>query len=166
MSLKLPNVEAILAIDSSNGLAKNGQIPWTSKTDMMFFKNKTIDNIVVMGSNTLLSLPNALPLKNRTNIVITNEKEKYTHLYSNYNSYLTFLSIEETLRYIHSDKKNKFFIIGGNQIYNLLLPYCSTIWLTKIKHNYDCDLIFNFDISTYTKEIIYENTELEIMYLK
>ena len=62
--------------------------------------------------------------------------------------------------------KNKFFVIGGNQIYNLLLPYCSTIWLTKMKQNYDCDLIFNYDISTYTKNIIYEDTELEIMYLK
>lgn len=166
MSLKLPNVEAILAVDYVNGLSKNGQIPWQSKCDMMFFKNKTINNIVIMGSKTLMSLPRSLPLKNRTNIVITNEKEKYSNLYKDYNNYLFFLSLEETLHYIQSNKTNKFFIIGGNQIYNLLLPYCSTIWLTKIKHNYDCDLIFNFDISTYTKEIIYENTELEIMYLK
>jgi dihydrofolate reductase len=64
------------------------------------------------------------------------------------------------------NKFNNFFIIGGNQIYNILLPYCSGIWLTKIKQNYDCDLIFNVDISMYNKEIIYEDTELEIMYLK
>ena len=166
MSLKLPNVEAILAVDSVKGLAKNGQIPWKSKADMMFFKNKTINHIVVMGSKTLMSLPRSLPLKNRTNIVITNEKEKYSNLYKDYNNYLHFLSLEETLYYIQSNKTNKFFIIGGNQIYNLLLPYCSTIWLTKIKQNYDCDVIFNYDISTYTKEIIYEDTELEIMYLR
>ena len=52
------------------------------------------------------------------------------------------------------------------QIYNIFLPYCSGIWLTKIKQNYDCDLIFNIDISMYDKEILYEDTELEIMYLK
>ena len=122
MSLKLPNVEAILAVDSVNGLAKNGQIPWKSKTDMMFFKNKTIEHIVVMGSKTLLSLPKSKPLKNRTNIVITNETEKYSNLYSDYKSYLTFLNFQETLQYIKSNKNNKIFIIGGNKIYNLLLP--------------------------------------------
>lgn len=77
-----------------------------------------------------------------------------------------FLDLEETLIFIKMNTNSKFFIIGGNQIYDLLLQYCSTIWLTKMKQNYDCDLIFNYDISTYTKEVIYEDTELEIMYLK
>jgi dihydrofolate reductase len=31
-------MESILAIDSKNGLAKNGTIPWKSKKDMTFFK--------------------------------------------------------------------------------------------------------------------------------
>jgi len=84
MSLKLMNVEAILAIDLLNGLAKNEKIPWKSKTDMIFFKNKTLENTVIMGSKTLLSLPNSKPLKNRINIVITNEKEKYSNLYQDY----------------------------------------------------------------------------------
>jgi len=165
MSLKLTNVEAILAVDSFNGLAKNEKIPWKSNTDMMFFKNKTIENTVIMGSKTLLSLPKGLPLPNRTNIVITNQKEKYSNMYNNISN-LYFLDLEETVHFMKKNVKNKFFVIGGNQIYNLLLPYCSTIWLTKMKQNYDCDLIFNYDISTYTKNIIYEDTELEIMYLK
>ena len=167
MSIKLPNFEAILSIDSNNGLAKNGKIPWKSKTDMMFFKNKTIDHIVIMGSKTLLSLPKQVPLKDRTNIVVTHQKEKYSKLYHNNN--LIFLDLEETLRLIKTDTKNKIFIIGGNDIYNLLLPYCSTIWITKIKQNYDCDLIFNFTSlleTTYTKEIVYEDNELEIMCVK
>lgn len=63
-------------------------------------------------------------------------------------------------------KNKKIFIIGGNQIYNQLLPYCSTIWLTKLKENYNCDLIFSYDISTYNKEVIYEDNELEIMLLQ
>lgn len=165
MSCKIINLEAILAIDVANGLAKNGKMPWKSKTDMTFFKNKTIENIVIMGSNTLLSLPNAQPLPNRTNIVLTNNKEKYSTNYKQCTN-LFFLDFEETLNYINIHKNKTIFVIGGNQIYNLLLPYCSTIWLTRMKQNYDCDLIFNYDISTYTKEVIYEDTELEIMYLK
>ena len=165
MSLRIPNVEAILAVDSVYGLAKNGKIPWKSKTDMAFFRKITIECVVVMGSKTLLSLPKSLPLKNRTNIVITNEKEKYSNLYKDYNHYLIFLSLEETIQYIQSNNNNKIFIIGGNQIYNLLLPYCSNIWLTKMRQTYDCDLIFNYDISRYSKHLIYEDAELEIMCL-
>jgi dihydrofolate reductase len=79
---------------------------------------------------------------------------------------LFFLELEETIDFMKSKPNNKFFIIGGNQIYNLLLPYCSTIWLTKIKQNYNCNLLFTYDISSYTKEVIYEDIELEIMCLK
>jgi len=167
MSIKLQNVEAILAIDSENGLAKGGQIPWKSKTDMKFFKTKTINNFVVMGSKTFFSLPNSEPLKNRTNIVITNDKEKYSKLYKNSN--LFFFDLEEVLRLIKSDTKNKFFIIGGNQIYDLFLPYCSVIWLTTIKQNYNCDLKFDLNkekLLNYKKEIIYDDDELEICCLK
>lgn len=164
MSLKLVNVEAILAIDSLGGLAKNEKIPWKSKTDMMFFKNKTLKNTVIMGIKTLLSLPNALPLRDRTNIVITNHKDKYFNLYKNVEN-VFFLDLNQTIELMKTNTKNIIFIIGGNQIYNLLLPYCSTIWLTKMKQNYECDLIFNYDISTYDKELIYEDTELEIIKL-
>ena len=44
--------EAIVAYDSSKGIAKNGHIPWDIKEDMHFFKWKTNGNIVVMGSKT------------------------------------------------------------------------------------------------------------------
>jgi dihydrofolate reductase len=165
MSLKLINVEAILAVDSLNGLAKNEKIPWKIKTDLKFFKTKTLGNTVIMGSKTLLSLPNVMPLTNRTNIVVTNQKEKYSNMYKDITN-LFFLDLVQTVHFMKTNINNKFFIIGGNQIYNLLLPYCSSIWLTKMKQNYDCDLIFNYDTSTYTKEVIYEDTDLEIMYLK
>ena len=72
MSLKLPNVEGILAVDNQMGLAKQNVIPWKNKTDLAFFKAKTINQVIVMGSTTLLSLPKAEPLKDRINIVITN----------------------------------------------------------------------------------------------
>jgi dihydrofolate reductase len=168
MSLKLPNVEAILAVDYCNGLAKNGKIPWKSKTDMMFFKNKTLGHIVIMGSKTLFTLPNAEPLKNRTNVVITSEPEKYSNLYNDFKNNLLFFDFEQTLEFMKSNKNKTIFIIGGNQIYKLLLPYCSIIWLTKMKENYNCDLMFNLYsdiISTYTKEVIYGDSELEIMSL-
>ena len=166
MIQKLNNVEGLVAIDNNFGLAKENTIPWKSKKDMAFFKEKTINNIVVMGSKTLLSLPNSIPLKDRLNIVITRNKDKYLKIYEKYDN-LLFVDENEIVKFLFNNnyKNKKIFIIGGLQIYKLLLPYCSRIWLTKIKQNYDCDLIFDYDISTFESTIEYDNEELEIIQL-
>jgi dihydrofolate reductase len=166
MIQKLNNVEAIVAVDKNFGLAKENTIPWKSKKDMEFFKRKTIYNIVIMGSKTLFSLPNGIPLKDRLNIVITRNKDKYLKKYEKYNN-LLFVDENEIVNFLFNNNyENKtIFIIVGLQIYNLLLPYCSRIWLTKIKQNYDCDLIFDYDISTFESTIEYDNEELEIIQL-
>lgn len=158
----LENVHAILAVDINNGLAKDGRIPWKSKTDLKFFKTQTTNNVVIMGTNTLLSLPNGEPLPNRMNIIVTNNCEKYSKVYNTYQN-ICFVNAEQVINIIKNGYKDKtIFVIGGNQIYNLLMPYCSTVWLTKIKANYECDLIFNYDLSQFKSEIIYEDLELEI----
>jgi dihydrofolate reductase len=165
MSKKLPNVHAILAVDSNNGLAKDGKIPWKSKKDLQFFKTQTTTHVVIMGSKTLLSLPKGEPLPNRINIVVTNNCNKYYKMYENFEN-IYFVNSEQVIDLIHNAYKNKIiFVIGGNQIYNLLLPYCSTVWLTKIKSNYKCDLIFNYELSILKKDVIYTDQELEIMRL-
>jgi len=162
----LQNVNAILAVDINNGLAKEGKIPWKSKTDLNFFKTKTINNVVIMGTNTLLSLPKGEPLPNRINIVVTNNCEKYSKVYDIYQN-ICFVNAEQVIDLIKNCYKDKIiFVIGGNQIYNLLMPYCSIVWLTKIKANYECDLIFNCDLSNFKRELIYEDLELEIMRLE
>lgn len=165
MTLKIPNVSAILAVDEKFGLAKNNKIPWKSSKDMQFFRSKTINNVVVMGSKTFLSLPNSQPLKDRINLVVTNNSKKYYKLYSKYYNVLFIdrLQVIEIMKCCYKDKT--IFVIGGNQIYNLLLPYCSTIWLTKIKSNYECDLIFSYDMSTYKQTLVEEDDELAIIKL-
>ena len=116
MSLKINNVEAILAVDSNYGLAKDGSIPWKSKKDLKFFKDKTINNVVVMGSKTLMSLPKSEPLKHRINIVVTNNFNKYCNLYQLYDNifFVNGIDIMHTLKHLYKNKT--IFIIGGNQI--------------------------------------------------
>jgi dihydrofolate reductase len=170
----LTTFEAIVAMDENNGIAKQGKIPWKSKIDMQFFKNKTINNIVVMGFNTLLSLPNSAPLKDRLNIVITRKNrqdlsEKYQNLmFMNEQQLLQFVKNPELylskvynpLFYLNPEYK--IYLIGGEQIYNIFCPFCSVIWITKIKSKYNCDLIFSYNVSNYDKTIEYEDDELVI----
>ena len=74
-------MEAIYAIDLKNGLSKDGFIPWISKKDLKFFSNKTKNNIIIMGINTYLSIPERIrPLKNRLNIVLTSKPDKFLEL--------------------------------------------------------------------------------------
>ena len=111
-------------------------------------------------------MPNSKPLPNRLNIVVTNNKEKYNNLYNNLVAY----NLEEVVNMIMSDILTNFFIIGGNQIYSLLLPYCSTIWLTTIwlttiKTHHMCDIILEYDLSSYNYTDVYEDNELTITQL-
>ena len=166
--------EAIVAMDENNGIAKDGKIPWKSKTDMQFFKDKTINNIVVMGFNTLLSLPNGAPLRDRLNIVVTRKfrqdlSEKYQNLmFMNEQQLLQFVKNPDL--YLTKDDKilfnlnpvYKIYLIGGEQIYKTFCHFCSAIWITKIKSKYNCDLIFSYDVSNYDNTTEYEDEELVI----
>jgi dihydrofolate reductase len=165
MSDKIQNLEAILAVDINFGLAKGGKIPWKNKKDLEFFKERTINNVVVMGSKTLLSLPNSAPLKNRINIVVTNNYEKYSEKYQKYDNifFVNYINLLYLVKHYYKDKT--IFIIGGKEIYDLMFPLCSTIWLTKIKSNYKCDLNFNYELINFNKTMIYEDENIEIMRL-
>ena len=177
---------AIVAVDSKNGIAKNGKKPWKSKTDMKFFREQTTSNIIIMGSTTMLSLPNALPLPNRINIVVTRTPEKYT-CYPKYSqldnicfwdetTVLSFLANPDLANkfLIKAEKDNgnnlnkKIFVIGGQQIYDLLMPFCSDLFLTKIKSDYNCDLhlsCLDTIVSDKDCKIYYEDDELQITHL-
>lgn len=142
-------MQAIYAVDSKKGLSKNGIIPWKSKKDMQFFVNKTKNNTVVMGRNTYYSLPQR-PLKNRKNIVLTNEP----HLYS---EPVLFTSFYE------KEKDEKIFFIGGKTIYEQFIPLCEKVWVTEIKGDYDCDLIMDYDFTGFSSRIHMEDEELKII---
>jgi dihydrofolate reductase len=169
-------MEAIYAIDSNYGLSKEGKIAWESKKDMLFFKNKTINNIVIMGKNTYFSLPKKhRPLKNRLNIVLTNNPEKYSHETINLQN-IIFVKNDKIYQVIFNDRKKylrlypfltsefKIYIIGGKDIYEQFIPLCKCVWMTKLKSSYSCDLFFNYDFSKQFEEpeIIDDNDELII----
>ena len=149
-------MEAIVAYDINKGISKNGSIPWNIPEDMRFFKNTTLKNVVIMGKNTFASL-NYHPLKDRLNIVITRKPElwfKYSSEYQNLiftdneNIHLDIIrnSNEYANRFYFLNKHFKIFYIGGEQIYNKFIPLCSTVWITQIKDNYNCDLFFSRDM--------------------
>ena len=61
-------ISIIVAIAKNNAIGKDNQLLWHISEDLKRFKRLTSGHKVIMGRNTLLSLPR-YPLPNRTNIV-------------------------------------------------------------------------------------------------
>lgn len=158
------NIEAIMAVDRNFGLSKNGSIPWKNKVDIKFFKEKTINNIVVMGSKTLLSLPGRKPLKDRLNIILTNNRDRYVEEYSQYDNIL-FMSLEDFNDYCKRPRDETIFIIGGKEIFNLLLDICDKILITILNENYNCDLFLELDFNNFNISLLYNDVDINIYML-
>ena len=97
----------IVAHDNKNGIGLNNKLPWYLQKDMNMFKDMTMNNVVIMGKNTWLSLP-IKPLPKRINIVVSTTLEDDR-------AYGIFKSFEEAITYtnISTDCVGKhIFIIG------------------------------------------------------
>ena len=171
-------MEAILAMDSNNGLSKEGIIPWNNKKDLNFFYKQTKNNVVIMGKNTYFSLPdNTRPLKNRLNIVLTSHPNLFLNeendndiineviFTNNFNIHSVILNNREKFCRLYPTLSINFkiYIIGGKNIYEQYIPLCETIWVTRVKNCYSCDLTFDYDLKTQFKEIeVEEDNEIKI----
>ena len=69
-------MKAIVAVDTKWGIGKKNDLLFILPADMKYFRETTLNKVVVMGSNTLKSFPGGKPLKNRTNIVLFPGGEK------------------------------------------------------------------------------------------
>lgn len=118
-------MKAILHADREWGIGKNNGLMFRIPADMQFFKNTTIGNIVVMGSNTLKSFPGGKPLKDRLNIVLYPDGEDREDC-------LIVRSLDELFDEIKKYNPDKVYVIGGQMMYKTLLPYCTEVLVTKV----------------------------------
>ena len=126
----------IVAVDNNWAIGKDNNLLTTIPEDLRFFREMTTNNVIVMGRKTLESFPEAKPLANRTNIVITNNP--------NYKAKGVTLvySIDEAMEEIKKYPAEEVFIIGGQTIYEQFLDYCHVAHVTKINYSYDADTYF------------------------
>lgn len=129
---------AIAVVDKTWGIGKDGGLLVHLPGDLKYFKEKTLGHYVVMGRETLESLPGGKPLPGRTTIVIT-RNEAYEADCEILNSVDEFLK-----RY----EDEEVYVAGGAQIYEQLLPYCDSCLITKMDKAFDADKHFeNLDES-------------------
>ena len=133
-------MKMIVCVSENYGIGNNGELLFSLPPDMKFFRETTMGKIVVMGRGTLDSFPGGKPLKNRTNIVLTREKE------FNREGAVAFNSKEAVLEYLKQFNSDDIYIIGGAQIYELMRSECDEALVTKVQKPMDCDaFFFNID---------------------
>lgn len=132
---------AIACIDAKNGIGKNGKLLISIPEDMQFFVENTRDSVVVMGRKTLFSFKDRKPLKNRINIVFTNNDELKNE-YKDYDNIFFIKSEAELDSLLEKYKDKKAFLIGGAKIYNNLIDKCDTCLITKLDKTFDADTFF------------------------
>lgn len=126
----------IVAADENWAIGKENKLLVSIPADMKFFRQTTTGKVVVMGRKTLESFPNGLPLKNRINIVLTRNPDYQVK------DAVVLHSLEELLEELKKYSSDDVYVIGGDSVYRLLLPYCDTAHVTKIDHAYEADTYF------------------------
>ncbi len=135
-------MKAIVCVDKNWGIGSNNQLLFHIPEDMKFFKSKTIGNVTIMGLATFLSLPNQQPLPDRVNIVLSADKD-WTH-----EGVVVCNSTEELFETLKRYDKENVFVCGGASIYEQLIPYCDTVYVTKVDAEKPADRYFpNLDKS-------------------
>ena len=124
-------MKAILSADKNWGIGYQNKLLVSIPSDMKFFRETTTGNVVVMGRKTLESFPNGLPLKNRTNIVLTGNRSYQVK------DAVIVHSQDELLEELKKYDTERVYVIGGESVYRMMLPFCDTVFVTKIVEEWE-----------------------------
>ena len=146
MAVKLDNgrqIISIVSIDKNWGIGNGGDLLAHLPTDMKFFKNTTMDNIIVMGRKTFESLPGAKPLPGRLNVIITRNQDYLAGEVAR-GEVVTTDSVESAIELLNKDAEDRrdLYVIGGGEIYKQFLPYVDACLVTKFDEEYTPDTFF------------------------
>lgn len=126
----------IAAVDENWAIGNSGDLLIRIPADHKNFRQETTGKVVVLGRKTLETFPQGLPLKNRTNIILSANPEYKVK------DAAVVHSLEELLSELEKYDTEDVYIVGGESIYRQLLPYCNVAHITKIDHAYDADAYF------------------------
>lgn len=126
----------IVAVDNNWAIGCKNSLLVSIPADHKFFRQETTGKVVVLGRKTLETFPQGLPLKNRTNIIMSTNSDYHVK------DAIIVHSKEELLEELKNYKSDDVYIIGGESVYRLMLPYCDVAHVTKIDHEYEADAYF------------------------
>lgn len=148
-------MKAIVNVDNNWGIGIGDKLLNHIPADMKFFRETTTGNVVVMGRTTFMTFPGPKALPDRVNIVLTTD-ESWTAP-----DVIVCHSIEELFSLLQRYDTDTVYVIGGSTVYEQLLPYCDTVYVTKVDSSKEADKFFpNLD-ETNEWHVVFESEPTE-----
>ncbi|GAB1446724.1 MAG: dihydrofolate reductase [Cyclobacteriaceae bacterium] len=140
-------ISLIAAVAQNRIIGKENDLPWRLPDDMKYFMQTTSGHHVLLGRKNYDSLlPKFKPLPNRTNIVVTRQKDFKAA------GCVVVNSIENGIEIARANNETELFIIGGAQIYEQSLAGADFLYLTEINAEIEGDTYFPvFDPNEWTE---------------
>ena len=132
-------IKLIWAMDKNWLIGKENKIPWHYKEDLLYYKEKTAGQIVLMGDNTYFSLKGYYKTK----------PLPYAKIYV---ASLNDLKLDDAivindLKGFLSQNKEDLWVVGGATIYRFALEFADELYITHIEKAYEGDAYFpKFDL--------------------
>jgi dihydrofolate reductase len=125
-------ISIIVAAAANNVIGREGGLPWHLPEDLRRFKELTLGKPLLMGRKTHESIGRALP--GRQNIVLTRQpgyQAAGCHVVGSVDSALEIAKGADEL-----------MVIGGNAVYQMMLPRSGRIYLTRVHEAVEGDTVF------------------------
>jgi dihydrofolate reductase len=127
-------ISLISAVAENRAIGKNNQLLWNIPEDMKHFREVTSSHTVIMGQKTYESI--GRPLPNRTNIIVTFDREFQA------DDCIVCYSLDESFEYAEKQGDEEAFIIGGGSIYKQTIDKADRLYITLVKGEFDGDVFF------------------------
>ncbi len=126
----------IVAVSADFAIGKGNRLLFNLPKDLAYFKEHTLNKVVVMGDKTYYSLPKR-PLPKRTTIVMTLDPEFCEE------GVTAVHSLQELGEVLKQYDSKDVWVCGGASIYNLLMDYCEYGYITKVQKIVEADTYIN-----------------------
>jgi dihydrofolate reductase len=131
-----PLVSLMVAMAQNGVIGRSNSLPWRLPQDLKRFRAFTLGKPVLMGRKTYDSI--GRPLPGRNNLVLTRDRSWRAQ------GVIAVHSLEEALR--QAGAAAELVVIGGAEVYRLVLPIARRIYLTHVHADVPGDTFFpDFD---------------------
>lgn len=164
------SIKMIVATNKDYGIGYKNELLFHVSEDLKRFRDLTTGHFVVMGRKTYESIPKPLP--KRINVVLTRDKD---YSPKNKETIVEHDPMKIINHYLNTGKQTKdLWIIGGNEIYELFLPFVDEIYLTYINKSSDkvdtyfpCEQLNKFkELYKLFSYVNIDGDETEVQYIK
>ncbi|QEG42164.1 dihydrofolate reductase [Roseimaritima ulvae] len=134
---------AIVAATPAGVIGLDGDMPWRLSSDLRRFKKLTMGCPIVMGRKTYDSI--GRPLPGRQTIVLTRDPAWTA-------AGVRTASVEQALEICR--QAPQAYVVGGAEVYRLLLPHCDTVYWTLVWSQVAGDTRLELDFSDFATDYV------------